>query len=130
MNMQEELADGHVVGALNLPSGQFADAAAVDAFIEQQLLGKSKIVVHCKLVRPRLHCLWPLHDHGLMGTQLTAAGRVFHDETRTVCFFCGTGPFGCLLHVTSHHQHHYLNLLRFVHATESAAWAKECCSTG
>ncbi len=45
---------GHVKGAVNKPSQEFADDASVDAFIKEHFTDKvEKVVVHCQLSQVR-----------------------------------------------------------------------------
>jgi arsenical-resistance protein 2 len=47
----QDFDGGHVKGAINVPSEAFAES--VDKFIETQLAGKEKVVVHCQLSQKR-----------------------------------------------------------------------------
>lgn len=48
----QEFADGHIAGALHVPSGKFQDEAEVDKVIEN-LPTNGTVVVHCMLSQVR-----------------------------------------------------------------------------
>lgn len=49
----QDFEGGHIKGAINLDSYQFSDDAAVDDLIDNKLIHKTRVVVHCMLSQQR-----------------------------------------------------------------------------